>query len=55
MKDRKRLQELENTVKVIYDRADAREKAGRDPVEAGAQCCDPGWIKTLWFISSTCR
>ena len=37
MKDRKRIQELKNTVKTIYDRADAREMAGRDPTETDWQ------------------
>ncbi len=37
MEDRKRKQELENTLKAIYDRADTREKSGRDPFEAGWQ------------------
>ena len=37
MKNQKHLQELENTVKSIYARADTREKAGCDPVATGWQ------------------
>ncbi len=37
MKNQKHLQELENTVKSIYAKADAREKAGCDPVATGWQ------------------
>ena len=35
--DDKHLKELEKAVKAIFDRAEAREKAGRDSFEAGWQ------------------
>lgn len=37
MKEQKRINELEKSVKAIFRKAEAREKAGRDPMEAGWQ------------------